>query len=83
MSKEEKNGRFYKIAGVVISVCILLITLAGIIYAMGGQGKTVKYNKKELERICPKVEEHETKISVLENDITYIKEGVDRIEKKL
>ena len=70
------NGKIWKIIAIVLTVISMGI---GIVYGYGRLNGRFEAVEKEI----PKINNNENAIIGMEKDIGYIKEAVDRIEKKL
>lgn len=66
-----------------VSVIILLLTLGTIVWTASSQNQKLETTRTEQTKIRTKVNENENDIIELKTDVKYIREGIDRIEKKL
>ena len=54
-----------------------------IVIAVFGFVMSIKGTMNDVTEMKPMVRTHETKIAILENDIKYIKQGIDEIKSRL
>jgi len=60
---------------------ISIIFVGGVLWA--NITSQVRINKSQIEKNLPRIESNEKQILVMQNDLTYIKAGIDEIKKEL
>lgn len=71
----KKNGMLIR---VLIAVAGLAIVIGSGILALGKQSANLADVRKEQDELRPMVALHDKKIAVIETDIKYIRDGVDK-----
>ena len=90
----DKNGRIFKTAGTIVSICMLILTIAGLVWAAATQNTTMVHTKGRVEEVRAENIEKNTfqdmqiqKIEVqsarTEERLISIDKGIGRIEEKL
>ena len=90
----DKNGRMIRTVGVMVSICMLILALAGLVWAAATQNTTMVHTKTRVEEVRTENIEKNTlqdmqiqKIEVqsarTEERLISIDEGIKRIDEKL
>ena len=78
---QEKNGRGN--TQLVLYAITVFILVVGIVMAAGSFTTRVDYQEKAIEEYDVRIKQVEEDTGDLKKDVQYIKEGIQRIEKKL
>lgn len=90
----EKNGRAIKTISVIVSICMLVLAIAGLVWAAATQNTTMEHTKTRVEEVrtenIDKNNLQDMQIQVnkeqsirVEGRLDSIDAGIERIEKKL
>jgi hypothetical protein len=76
----KKNSNGYRKTSAAISIILLILTLAGLVWAAAEQNQKLKTACIEQAIMRTKVEKNVTDIVELKTDIKYIRNGIDDIK---